>query len=181
MTATLPLPVPRFPQHFSASDAAALPPQMDATNWGDRCCGIACLRSLLAFYQLPVPSAAALLLEGLERGAWSSKGWIHTGLVDLARQHNLTGVAAGVDDCVALRRLTLTGTPVLVSCTHQFPQDGRRGGHLVIVTGVRHRRDDQVVDFVYPSRWGSANHCVAAERFGASFTGRVVVLRPMPA
>ncbi|MGI5143934.1 hypothetical protein [Streptomyces sp. CA-106110] len=57
--------------------------------------------------------------------------------------------------------------------TEQFPEDGRRGGHLVIAHGYEtepvptvHLRD--------PSRWGQSHDRLPLSRVAASYTGRAI-------
>jgi hypothetical protein len=75
----------------------------------------------------------------------------------------------------ALAGIVQTGGPAIASVTLHFPTDGSQGGHLVLVTGVTYIGGTVVdVHFNDPSRWGAVNNVVPADRFAASFTGRIV-------
>jgi hypothetical protein len=63
--------------------------------------------------------------------------------------------------------------PVIASVTLGFPEDGRRGGHLVVVCGFE-EREPRVVHVRDPARWGASRSSVGEARFLASFSGRVI-------
>src|SRR5690606_13422202 len=99
----------RFSQHFPPqTDVATLPPGGPAV-WGDRCCGLACVRTAVDHFALPVPEQAAMLADGLESGAYSARGWVHTGLLNLARRHGLDGVTGTVADLDSIAQLARAG------------------------------------------------------------------------
>lgn len=168
----------RFPQHFATDVKRAQLPTGGPEVWGDRCCGLACLRTVLDFHGLPVPDQAVLLRQGLERGAYSDRGWIHAGLVELAREHGLAGIAGLVSGLADLLELVDAGVPPIVSCAFQLPQDGRRGGHLVVLGRAFVHDSRRLVSFADPSRWGARNDAVPDDRFWASCTGNVIALWP---
>lgn len=180
MTLVQPLDVPWFAQHFVEPDSwpgtHGLPHE-GPEHWGHNSCGLACLRALCAFHGLPVPEQHQLLIDGLAADAYSPSGWVHQGLVDLARAHGLAGEARGFDDTAELVRLAEQGFPSIVSCTFRFPQDGRRGGHLVLFAG-EFGTPTRMAGFMDPSSWGRHQRVVPAERFWASWTGRAIVLQP---
>ncbi|NEE34959.1 hypothetical protein G3M53_57235 [Streptomyces sp. SID7982] len=179
--AALPLEVRRYPQHFTSeerADAAFTWPAGGPDLWGENCCGLACLRMLLGYFDLAVPSQRSLLARGLELGAYTPKGWHHQGLVNLAEPYGLTGAAVPYDSPQSLQRLALLGIPTIVSVTFRLPEDGRKGGHLVLFLGETVHADRRQAAFADPSRWGAEHHEVPADRFWASWTGRAVVLWP---
>lgn len=152
----------------------------DSLLWSDRACGIACLRMILAYYDLPVPDPAEMLRRGREIGAYCDRGWVHRGLVELGRHYGLSGEAEPADLSL-LARAVACGMPSIVSVTHKLPTDGRKGGHLVVFAGVSvDGAPDRppVVHFRDPSRWGRQNDRVQATRFLSSFSGRAVLLWP---
>ncbi|WP_327101424.1 cysteine peptidase family C39 domain-containing protein [Nocardia vinacea] len=177
----LPLDVHRFPQHFTddETDDPGFPwPDGGPQTWGDRCCGIACLRMLLRFHGLPVPLQRELLREGLATNAYATGvGWTHAGLVALATRHGLAGTAEAVDRST-LQGMAADGIPSIISCTWQLPEDGRQGGHLIVFTGEADRDGDTIAGFADPSRWGAEHSEVPARRFWASWTGRAIMLQP---
>jgi hypothetical protein len=66
----------------------------------------------------------------------------------------------------------LADAPVIISVSEQFPEDGRRGGHLVVARGYE-TEAVPTVHFRDPSRWGGANPRPAAAQPRSRF-----VLRP---
>jgi ABC-type bacteriocin/lantibiotic exporter with double-glycine peptidase domain len=175
------LNVPRFPQRFEQGDwpEGTLVEGDGPATWGDRACGLACLRMLTAHFGLPVPSQYDLLRQALEINAYSPRGILHQGLADLAARHGLSAAPVAIDTAAQLRRLLTTCGPVVVSITHQLPDDGRRGGHLVVVSGL-HETPEPAVTFRDPSRWGATHSQVPLERFFSSFTGRGICFASAP-
>lgn len=170
----------RFSQHFhllNEDHEPGAPQGLDRDAWSDRCCGLACLRILLDRHRLPVPTQTSLLRRALEIGAFSGSGMIHHKLVELAHDHGLSGSAVPVTDVAALARLGDAGFPSIVSVTHRLPEDGRRGGHLVVLAGTV-ADGPEMVRFVDPSRWGDDHDRVPRVRLAASYSGRAVLLWP---
>lgn len=147
----------------------------DSDVWSDRACGVACAAMVLDYARGGPVSVVDLLHEGRVQGAFCDRGWIHAGLATLLTRHGVSAVAEQIGSVDDLLTILCAGHPVIVSVTLQFPEDGSQGGHLILVTGVTREGDRVVtVHFNDPSRWGVDNHCVTAERFAASFTGRIV-------
>ncbi|MFZ5870321.1 MAG: cysteine peptidase family C39 domain-containing protein [Actinomycetota bacterium] len=170
----------RFPQHFhllsgEPESHSALTAEEKAA-WSDRTCGLASLRTILAYHRLPVPSQTELLSTAIESDYFTDRGILHTGLSELATSHGLSGHAVKVADVRELFDLADRGYPSIVSVAHKLPSDGRRGGHLVVATGTVPGSDD--VWFVDPSRWGRRNSQVPVDRFAASFSGRAILYWP---
>jgi hypothetical protein len=68
------------------------------------------------------------------------------------------------------------GTPFIASVRDEFPVDGSKGGHLVVVTGFTQDGGQLAeIRFNDPSAWGRAHPVLPAPRFLASFSGRVVL------
>lgn len=177
----LPLPIERYPQHFTpeeTDDPRLNWPKGGPEIWGERCCGIACLRMLLRYYGQCVPSQHQLLRDGMTAGAYTDCGWLHQGLVELGGRYGLEGFAVGYRDQQPLQKLAIEGIPSIVSCTFRLPEDGRKGGHLVLFAGSFSTPKGQYVGFADPSRWGAMNRSVPATRFWSSWTGRAIILTP---
>lgn len=169
----------RYSQHFHLLDEpmpACWPDTVVLDDWSDRCCGLACLRTVLHHHGLPVPTQAELLRRALDIDAFSPAGMIHARLVEVAAALGLAGRAVPVDDLAALFTLGSAGFPSITSITHELPTDGRRGGHLVVADRWDSRPEH--VRFVDPSRWGRAHDRVHLVRFAASSTGRAIVFWP---
>lgn len=172
----------RYSQHFHLLGEpvpADWPADVPLDDWSGRCCGLACLRTVLHHHGLPVPTQAELLSRALEAAAFSPAGMIHARLVDVASGLGLGGRAVPVQDARTLFALGTAGYPPITSVTHALPTDGRRGGHLVVADRVD-EDDPSSVRFVDPSRWGRDHDRATLARFTASWSGRAVVLWPGP-
>lgn len=144
-------------------------------HWSDRTCGLACLMSVASFHARTVPPIFELLQEGVGSGYYTSKGWTHAGLVSLGGAYGLRGharPAATVDDLRSC--LESTGGPLIASVTFRFPEDGRRAGHLVVVTAVGEGPGARIC-IRDPSSWGTGEDSVSAARFSASYSGRAII------
>lgn len=170
--------IPHYPQRFKSGDwpAGVLFESRDSDYWGDRSCGLACLRMIITYYRKPIPTQYELLVEGVKQNSYTSKGWIHQGLADLGEKYGLRATPIAIENGDELERLLKTKGPLIVSITHAFPEDGSSGGHLIVVCG-RHinKQLEATVSFRDPSRWGLSNSIVSEKRFFSSFTGRGIV------
>jgi ABC-type bacteriocin/lantibiotic exporter with double-glycine peptidase domain len=173
------LELERYPQSFASEEFLGRTwGGMDHRYWEERTCGLACLRTIFAFYGFDVPTQGILLRQALELKAYVARGWAHHGLVRLARIYGLDGIAVQADSLEILQALADRGMPSIVSCALYFPIDGRRGGHLVVFGG-RGAPDGTTVVVCDPSSWGHDHHEVSAEAFWSSSTGRAIVLWPL--
>lgn len=148
------------------------------TQWtspADRTSGLACLFSIAAFDGRPLPTLVELLHEDMGSGYYTDKGWVHSGLAELSGNYGVTGEAVTAPTLDDLRAcLTSTGSPLIVSTTWVFPEDDRRGEHLVVVTAIDDGKDAQVC-FRDPSSWGRDHNRIPATRCMASYTGRAII------
>lgn len=169
------LNVPRYPQRFGPAEwpTGTLCEGEGPDAWGNRACGLACLRMIAAYFGRAVPSQYDLLHRAVARGAYTDRGILHQGLADLATHLGLGAVPVVLETADQLRHLLTSCGPVVVSISHQFPENGQRGGHLVVVSGV-HQNPQSAVTFRDPSRWGSTHSEVSLRRFFSSFTGRAI-------
>jgi hypothetical protein len=148
----------------------------DIEEWSDRACGMAALRMILLARQVPAPSLTELLRLGVSRGGLTGRGWLHAGIAELAGSLGLPGraeaIAAG--DLPA----SIKDGPLIASVTFQFPDDGRRGGHLVVLRGFEPGRADPLILFRDPSRWGQEHDRVPLSRLARSYAGRCITFTP---
>jgi hypothetical protein len=147
----------------------------DRAYWSERTCGLACLESIASFHQKPIPTIFELLQEGVRLGHYADKGWIHAGLAAIGEAYGFHGKALPAITLDDLRAcLEFTASPLIASVTREFPEDGRRGGHLVVVTAV----DDGPAPWICcrdPAGGGMGAGRISAARFFASFAGRIIV------
>ena len=173
-------PLRRYSQHFhllGEVDEIDGITTAEREAWSDRCCGLACLRTILHHHGLGVPTQADLLQQAIRDSAFSEAGIIHHKLVDIAAQFGLSGQALPVRDLELLFEMGSEGYPSVLSVTREFPSDGRHGGHLVVIDRPADPEATEV-NFVDPSRWGRTHCRVPLERFRASYSGRAIVFWP---
>lgn len=151
----------------------------DRIEWSDRACGIACLRMLLLAYGKPAPSITELLKLAVKADALSERGWIHMGLAALATERGIPAQAEPV--AVEDLPLRLEVAPLIISITEQFPQDGRRGGHLIVAHGLADGDEGPDLLTRDPSAWGQQHDRVPLACAAASYTGRAITFAPLPA
>lgn len=65
-----------------------------------------------------------------------------------------------------------------MSVTEQLPEDGRKGGHLIILRGFEDG-PDPVIHFRDPSAWGQKHDRVPLSHLAHSYTGRAITFAPL--
>jgi len=131
--------------------------------------------SIASFHGKPIPTIFELLQEGVSLGHYTNRGWIHAGLAAIGEIYGFQGKALPALTIDDLRSyLEFTGSPLIASVTRQFPEDGRRGGHLVVVTAVDNGPVPQIC-CRDPAAGGMRDSRISAARFFASFAGRIIV------
>ncbi|WP_229054692.1 C39 family peptidase [Aeromicrobium sp. Leaf350] len=168
----------RFPQHFHLQPEAELPLGIGAAEleeWGERVCGLACLRTVLAFHGLPVPRTWDLVTVARELDAYVPAGIVHARLVEVASRFGLGGAAVALPEIGDVVQIADAGLPTIVSVSPALPDDGSRGGHLIVVGGSEGDGSVRIAD---PGRWGATHDRVPLDRF-ASYTGRAILLWPL--
>jgi hypothetical protein len=148
-------------------------------EWSDRACGVAALRMILLAHHRPAPPLTELLKLGTSQGALSERGWLHAEIARLATSLGVAGRAEAVP--AADLPACLEDGPLIASVTTGFPDDGRRGGHLVVLRGYERNQADPSILFRDPSGWGQANDRVRLSRLARSYTGRCILFQPIPA
>ena len=131
--------------------------------------------SIASFHGKPIPTIFELLQEGVRLGHYVDRGWIHAGLAAIGGQYGFQGKALPAITIADLQScLEFTGSPLIASVTRQFPEDGRRGGHLVVVTAVDNGPTPRIC-CRDPAAGGMRENRIPAARFFASFAGRIIV------
>ena len=151
----------------------------DRAEWSDRACGMAALRMILLAYLGDAPPLTELIITGVRDGALTDRGWLHAGLARLAARFAIpaTAEAVAADDLPA----RLKDAPLIISVTGKFPEDGRKGGHLVVARGTSETADGTLDILIRdPSAWGQDHDRVPLARLSASYTGRCITFAPMP-
>lgn len=143
--------------------------------WSVRSCGLACASSALALLASQVVSVQSLFNRCVSTGGYSEKGWRHKQLAQTLSAYGLDASARAltVDEVIDILRGRQL---VIASVTHQFPCDGRRGGHLVLLYSVRNLFGTHFICFMDPTRWGERHHAVPVARFSSSFSMKGIVI-----
>ncbi|MFD5842324.1 MULTISPECIES: C39 family peptidase [Streptomyces] len=143
----------------------------DRIEWSNRACGLASLRMILLAYGREAPTVTELLKLAVKHEVLTPRGALHAGIASLATDLGVPSLAEPVPVQDLLARLE--HAPLIVSVTEQFPDDGRSGGHLVILRGYEDGPDPTI--FVRdPSAWGQTHDRVPLSRLCPSYTGRAI-------
>jgi hypothetical protein len=163
------------PGEWAARGGAALG---DRAEWSDRACGMASLRMILLAYLGDAPPLTELVITGVREGALTDRGWLHAGIARLATCFGIPAAAEAVPaDELPIR---LKDAPLIISVTEQFPDDGRKGGHLVVARGTTASvGNDLDILFRDPSAWGQGHDRVPLARLSASYSGRCITFAPL--
>ncbi|MDQ0605810.1 ABC-type bacteriocin/lantibiotic exporter with double-glycine peptidase domain [Streptomyces canus] len=148
----------------------------DRIQWSNRACGLASLRMTLLAYGREAPTVTELLKLAVKHEVLTPRGALHAGIASLATDLGVPSTAepVPVEDLTA----RLDHAPLIVSVTEQFPDDGRVGGHLVILRGYDDGLDP-TIHFRDPSAWGQTHDRVPLSRVSASYTGRAITFAPL--
>jgi hypothetical protein len=143
-------------------------------------CGMAALRMILLAYRRPAPPLTELVALGIAEGALTGRGWLHAGIARLAGRFGIPARAQAV--AAADLPGHLAAAPAIISVTEKFPDDGRKGGHLVVACGYYETQSgDPDILFRDPSGWGQTCDRVPLSRLAASYTGRCITFAPLTA
>jgi hypothetical protein len=113
---------------------------------------------------------------GIIHEVLTPRGALHAGIASLATDLGVPATAAPVPVEDLLARLD--DAPVVVSATEQLPDDGRSGGHLVILRGYADGPDPTIY-IRDPSAWGQTHDQVSLSRLSPSYAGRAITFAPL--
>lgn len=129
----------------------------EALNWSDKICGLACIKMVVTHYKKEsIPTLAELLENGMEIGAYKQgAGWVHNGLVNLAKQYGLDGgresIGANLSKIAGHlkeNKLVIASvSPAFEVGLTYISKNGDRitvgkGGHLVVITHALYQDKD---------------------------------------
>ena len=147
-------------------------------SWKKVGCGIASLAMIIELYEPGKVSVDKLLNEGIESGAYlNDAGWIHSGLIALAKKYGLKGNThdlSGLNTEGALKELedTLIKGPVMASVHYTFDPTNPIP-HLVVINKI-------IGDTVYyndPSE-KVGNGSISTTQFLKAWKKRYIEIRP---
>lgn len=127
-------------------------------RWRDKACGIVALYQVLEYFlgRGGVGTLAHFIQLGVKQKAYSPRrgGWVHKGLVDIAkaygietRAHDVTREPTG--QALSFLITSLKRGPVLVSIHKDF--NPQKGGHLIVVTGYQKKGTSVVLFYNEPA------------------------------
>ncbi|MGW2822161.1 C39 family peptidase [Streptomyces sp. NPDC001443] len=148
----------------------------DRIHWSNRACGLASLRMILLAYGRTAPTVTELLKLAVKNEVLTPRGALHAGIAGLATDLGVPSRSESVPAEELPGRLDYA--PLIVSITETFPEDGRTGGHLVILHGYEDGLDP-VIRFRDPSAWGQSHDRVPLSRLSRSYTGRAITFAPL--
>lgn len=183
-------PIPFYTQQvdFSEVNLQGFKSKQEAEHWQERGCGIASVKMIIDGFQKYrglkfSESYGELVYKGIEMGAYCERGWIHKGLVDLAKEYNVLGKTFRQSNLNDVLLEIVKDRPCITSVTVGF-NGGKinnngdvipKGGHLIVVLGAV-RENGELKGFVvnHPSSYSEfnwENHFINVEDFERSFSG----------
>ncbi|MFF7254753.1 C39 family peptidase [Streptomyces microflavus] len=145
-------------------------------EWSNRACGLASLRMILLAYGHEAPTVTELLKLAVKNEILTPRGALHAGIARLATELGVPSTAEAVPAEELPARLD--EAPLIASVTEQLPEDGRSGGHLVILHGYE-TGPNPTIHFKDPSSWGQSHDRAPLSRLSASYTGRAITFAPL--
>lgn len=151
---------------------------ISSPSWQKVGCGIASTAMLIDFYSDEPVNVESLLEEGIKRNAYlDNAGWIHDGLIGLARTYGLDGGSYSLyqysmDDAFLKLQQAVSEGPVMVSVHYTF-QPTNPIPHLAVVTGV----DNGRVYYNDPAEANAQNN-ISIEQFKSAWKKRYIKIGP---
>jgi len=181
--------VPFYSQKVNwQGEDSGFPNREEVERWENNCCGIACLRMVIDTVAGQKPSYWDLLQLGLAKKAYIEAGWIHRGLVDMAKEFGVPGAAYRGQSVNDLRAAIGQGNLCIVSASAGF-----RGGLINKTTGIPYPKGGHLIvayattaDTIvchHPSSWDEWNKIawsVPTEKWVDSFTGNFMAFPAPP-
>lgn len=150
---------------------------ISAPEWRKLGCGVASLAMIIDYYTEAV-TVDNLLERGLTQNAYlANAGWIHAGLINLAKEHGLTGQSvslAHLSETAAFTELerVLTVGPVMASVHYTF-EPTNPIPHLVVINDVK----DGLVYYNDPAE-PTGGGSLTIDKFLAGWKQRYIEIRP---
>ncbi|OBZ14394.1 hypothetical protein A8L34_10655 [Bacillus sp. FJAT-27264] len=183
-------PIPFYTQlvDFNDVNLQGFKSKQDAEHWQVRGCGIASIKMIIDGFQIYRGNKLSetygeFVYRGVEIGAHCDRGWIHKGLVELAKEYKVSGQTFRQSNVNDVLSEIEKDRPCITSVTAGFhggkmDSNGeiiKAGGHLIVVVGAV-RENGELHGFIvnHPSsstelNW--KNHSIPIDDFKRSFSG----------
>lgn len=148
-------------------------------GWQKIGCGIASVAMLIDYYSDENINVDALLDRGIANNAYlTDAGWIHSGLIGLARSYGLDGQSMSLahlskDAALAELERVLAAGPVMASVHYTF-EPTNPIPHLVVINHIK----DGTVYYNDPAEQ-AGNGTLTTEQFQRGWKQRYIVIRPV--
>ncbi len=127
-----------------------------------------------------IPEFEDLLGQALAHDAYCDRGWVHAGLANLLVSRGIKAHAKIICPDEIMQSLEQSAL-FIASVSLKLPATGgTRGGHLVLLHGVRRVRHWIRVLLCDPSRWGEHLTEICADRLFHTYSGRGILVSPRP-
>jgi hypothetical protein len=144
--------IPFYTQRLDAQNyvVEGFPTVSEAEHWSERVCGLACVKMAIAGFTGKTIPLYELLQQGLKMNAYKEDlGWVHQGLVDIAKHHSLRGGRESIKDDLGKIYAHLKKGEIVIPSVSPGLEGGKvyhlksgkdyvvpRGGHLVVIYGA---------------------------------------------
>ena len=153
--------------------------EIQSSTWQKVGCGITSLAMIIDYYQSDAISVNALLGQGILAGAYNNNaGWIHQGLISLAKTYGLDGKSYDLSKSTKKKAFdelvtALNDGPVMASIYYKFNPKSTIP-HLIVIDGIK----DGVVYYNDPAAKVGQKQISTAD-FLAGWKKRYIVIRPV--
>lgn len=175
-------------------ESGARDPQ-EYAYWSDRACGVACVKMCvealggsirpLIDWARRGDDLGGYLREQRPDGSLKERGWLHQTLAELIEGEGFKAQVQALE-LEGFAAVIASGGILIASVSHEIGTSApvtRRGGHLVVVFGVE-LDGSQVGALILHNPSGRTRDLqaaarIAAPRFAAGYSGRVITVHPM--
>lgn len=111
---------------------------ISSPEWKKIGCGITSLGMIIEYYKPGTATVDELLVDGIEKNAYSEAGWTYKGLIDVGSAYGFTGEShdlAGNADAFTQFKKAVDRGPVIASVYYTF-EPGNPTPHLVVINRI---------------------------------------------
>lgn len=149
-----------------------------SAKWKKVGCGITSLAMIIDYYKTEKISVNKLLSQGISIDAYDNNdGWIHEGLISVAKKYGLSGRSYDLSEQSKSSALNsfksyLKEGPVMASVHYKFDPKNPIP-HIVVIDGIK----DGMVYYNDPAS-NTGQKKIALSKFLASWKNKFIVIRP---